>query len=79
MPVALSGLDEWKVGDRILRRILDLDEDHRVQVLTAELLRGDLPPRRLGDRAIESVCSRVQELERESAARAGARADQRST
>jgi exodeoxyribonuclease V gamma subunit len=68
IPVVLGGLDDWKVGDRILRRILDLDEDHRVRVLTAELLRGDLPPRRLGDRAIEVVCDRVQQLERESSA-----------
>jgi exodeoxyribonuclease V gamma subunit len=68
MPVMLGGLDDWKVGDRILHRILGLDADQRVPVLTAELLRGDLPPRRLGDRAIEGVVSRVQQLEQVSAA-----------
>ena len=60
MPLVLDHLEEWQIGDRILRRIIGLDDPQ--QVLTGELLRGDLPPRGLGARAIEEVCARVQQL-----------------
>ncbi|MDX6324343.1 MAG: exodeoxyribonuclease gamma subunit, partial [Nocardioidaceae bacterium] len=65
MPLALAGLEEWAVGDRILRRIIDLADPEAV--LAAELHRGDLPPRGLGERAIHDVCVKVQELATASA------------
>jgi exodeoxyribonuclease V gamma subunit len=66
MPVRLEGLDAWTIGDRVLRRVLESPDPQRV--LTAELLRGDLPPRALGFRTMEEVCRRVQELRDASAA-----------
>ncbi len=66
MPVKLEGLEEWTIGDRVLRRVLESPDPE--SVLTAELLRGELPPRSLGVRTMEEVCRRVQELRDASAA-----------
>ena len=60
MPVALDHLEQWALGDRVLRRILDGADAQ--QVLQAELLRGTLPPKELGHRALEDVCAKVQEI-----------------
>ncbi|HET6560322.1 MAG TPA: exodeoxyribonuclease V subunit gamma [Marmoricola sp.] len=65
MPVKLEGLEEWAIGDRVLRRVLESPDPQ--SVLTAELLRGELPPRGLGHRTMEEVCRRVQELRDASA------------
>ncbi|CAA9322719.1 MAG: Exodeoxyribonuclease V gamma chain [uncultured Nocardioidaceae bacterium] len=58
MPVSLDHLEEWELGDRVLRRILDGADPE--EVLQAELLRGDLPPRSLGEQALRGVCAKVQ-------------------
>ena len=60
MPVALDHLEEWALGDRVLRKILDGADAQAV--LQAELLRGTLPPRKLGQLALEDVCTKVQAL-----------------
>jgi exodeoxyribonuclease V gamma subunit len=72
MPVALDHLDEWALGDRVLRRILDGADAETV--LQGELLRGTLPPRGLGRQALETVCAKVQTL-RDAAAADRALAD----
>ena len=66
MPVALDHLEQWALGDRVLRKILDGADPEAV--LQAELLRGTLPPRRLGQLALEDVCARVQVLRDAAAA-----------
>jgi exodeoxyribonuclease V gamma subunit len=60
MPVALDHLETWVLGDRVLRRILDGADAEAV--LQAELLRGTLPPKELGHRALRDVCTKIQEL-----------------
>ena len=61
IPVDLIGLDHWAVGDRLLRRTLSglaLE-----QLVGAEWRRGRLPPRRLGQVAIDKVADTVRELQ----------------
>jgi exodeoxyribonuclease V gamma subunit len=60
MPVALDHLEAWALGDRVLRKILDGADAQTV--LQAELLRGTLPPRKLGELALRDVCAKVQVL-----------------
>ncbi len=64
MPLDLGPLDAWAIGDRILRRILAAGSDQAAAeaILAAELRRGDLPPRGLGERALADVCAKVQDL-----------------
>jgi exodeoxyribonuclease V gamma subunit len=64
IPLQLDGLEQWQVGDRILQRLLgsDTDGEEAQRVLTAEMLRGELPPRRLGERLLHELCTRVQAL-----------------
>ena len=53
IPVNLTGLDNWSVGDRLLRLRL---AGHAPELLTAaEWRRGYLPPRGLGQRAIQEI------------------------
>src|SRR5690606_23605194 len=53
MPITLTGLETWGVGDRLLGDILDgMDPEASC---TAELLRGLLPPRRLGEQTLTEV------------------------
>jgi exodeoxyribonuclease V gamma subunit len=61
IPIALSGLDRWAVGDRLLRRSLSgLDLE---RLVAAEWRRGRLPPRRLGDIALAEAADAVRELD----------------
>jgi exodeoxyribonuclease V gamma subunit len=60
LPVEVESLDLWAVGDRVLQSLLagaDIPG-----VLLAEQLRGDLPPLKLGEKQLTSICERVQEL-----------------
>ena len=60
IPVFLSGLDAWSIGERLLRLRLS---GHELELLTAaEWRRGYLPPRALGQRFIESISQEVEEL-----------------
>jgi exodeoxyribonuclease V gamma subunit len=65
IPVSLDSLEVWQVGDRLLHEML---AGHQPQdVMTAELLRGTLPPFRLGDRALEGVVEECDKLWRGTA------------
>jgi exodeoxyribonuclease V gamma subunit len=60
MPVALSGLELWQVGDRMLQEIIRgraLDD-----AVQAEWRRGALPPGRLGWRLVQQVAAAVGPL-----------------
>jgi exodeoxyribonuclease V gamma subunit len=60
IPVNLTGLDNWSVGDRLLRLRL---AGHAPELLTAaEWRRGYLPPRGLGQRAIQEITDQVEQL-----------------
>ncbi|GAA1856279.1 exodeoxyribonuclease V subunit gamma [Pseudonocardia ailaonensis] len=65
LPVQLTGLDEWSVGDRMLRdRLAGADAGHGVQ---AEWRRGELPPGALGGAVLEKVGTAVEPLVEASA------------
>ncbi|QIX25271.1 exodeoxyribonuclease V subunit gamma [Nocardioides sp. JQ2195] len=60
IPIELDPLEKWGVGDRLLRDVLDgLDP---VSSMTAEQLRGLLPPALLGQQTLRSVVNDVQAL-----------------
>ncbi|KRF12398.1 exodeoxyribonuclease V subunit gamma [Nocardioides sp. Soil797] len=60
IPIELNALEKWGVGDRLLRDVLDgLDP---VSSMTAEQLRGLLPPALLGQQTLRSVVTEVQAL-----------------
>jgi len=60
IPVTLTGLDNWSIGERLLRLRL---AGHDPGLLTAaEWRRGYLPPRALGQRAIQEITDQVEDL-----------------
>lgn len=60
IPVSLSGLDAWSIGDRLLRlRIAGHDSS---SLIAAEWRRGYLPPRGLGQKAIREINDEVEQL-----------------
>lgn len=60
LPVALNGLEEWAVGDRMLRdRLAGAGPQHTA---AAEWRRGDLPPGALGGAVLEKVDRAVEPL-----------------
>jgi exodeoxyribonuclease V gamma subunit len=60
IPVSLSGLDAWKIGERLLRLRM---AGHPPELLTAaEWRRGSLPPRGLGQAAIHDITNDVEQL-----------------
>ncbi len=72
LPVELNALEQWSIGDRLLRdRLAGMTEDDCRQ---AEWRRGVLPPGPLGARTLEDVLYDVRPLvERTAALRAQAR------
>lgn len=60
IPVDLDALELWGVGDRILREVMAGQDP--VAVMTAEQLRGTLPPGGLGTRALTTVVAESQKL-----------------
>jgi exodeoxyribonuclease V gamma subunit len=62
IPVSLSGLDAWSIGDRLLRLRLSGHEPN--PLIAAEWRRGHLPPRALGQRSITDIGEQVEELVR---------------
>jgi exodeoxyribonuclease V gamma subunit len=60
IPVRLSGLDSWSIGERLLR--LRLAGHDTSSIIDAEWRRGHLPPRRLGQRAIQEISNEVDQL-----------------
>ncbi len=60
IPVDLDALELWGVGDRLLREVLAGRDP--VAVMTAEQLRGTLPPGVLGTRSLTTVVEESQKL-----------------
>ena len=60
IPVDLDALELWQVGDRLLGEVLAGQDP--VAVMTAEQLRGTLPPGGLGERALRTVTEECQKL-----------------
>ncbi|GAW50386.1 MULTISPECIES: exodeoxyribonuclease V subunit gamma [unclassified Nocardioides] len=72
IPVALDNLEKWKVGDHLLTELLAGQD--ATAVMTAEQLRGTLPPGGLGTAALAEVVEECQKLWARSAdVRAGER------
>jgi len=60
IPISLTGLERWSLGDRLLRRYLaglSLEE-----LVAAEWRRGQVPPRAFGSTALGEVAGTVREL-----------------
>ncbi|HWJ08066.1 MAG TPA: exodeoxyribonuclease V subunit gamma, partial [Nocardioides sp.] len=64
IPVSLNGLEIWQIGDRLLREVLAADDPGATAqaVMTAEQLRGTLPPFDLGRGELAKVVGECQEL-----------------
>ena len=60
IPIDLDALELWGVGDRLLREVMAGQDPTRV--MTAEQLRGTLPPGGLGLRALTDVVTQAQRL-----------------
>lgn len=60
IPVSLTPLQSWKIGDRLLTRERERGLDDAY--LTAELLRGELPPASLGRQHLDDLTDRATEL-----------------
>jgi exodeoxyribonuclease V gamma subunit len=60
IPVSVSGLDAWSIGERLLR--LRLSGHELEPLIAAEWRRGYLPPRALGQKSIENISQQVEEL-----------------
>ena len=60
IPIDLDALELWGVGDRLLREVMAGQDP--VSVMTAEQLRGTLPPGRLGTGALHQVVEESQKL-----------------
>jgi exodeoxyribonuclease V gamma subunit len=60
IPIDLDGLEKWAVGDRLLRDVMAGGAPE--SVLTAELLRGSLPPGKLGDDSLREIAGEAQKL-----------------
>jgi exodeoxyribonuclease V gamma subunit len=60
IPVDLDALQRWGVGDRLLREVMAGQDAEAV--MTAELLRGTLPPGGLGAGSLQVVVEECQKL-----------------
>ena len=60
IPVDLDALEQWAVGDRLLREVMSGQDP--MAVMTAEQLRGTLPPGGLGTRTLTQVVEESQKL-----------------
>ncbi len=60
IPVDLDGLRSWEVGDRLLNELLAGQD--AASVMTAEQLRGSLPPGRLGHQKLSEVAQESEKL-----------------
>ncbi|GAA1780531.1 exodeoxyribonuclease V subunit gamma [Nocardioides hankookensis] len=60
IPVSLDSLEKWQIGDHLLRELLAGQDP--VAVMTAEQLRGTLPPGGLGTAALDEVVRECQKL-----------------
>ncbi|MBB6627754.1 exodeoxyribonuclease V subunit gamma [Nocardioides sp. KIGAM211] len=60
IPIDLDALELWEVGDRLLHEVLAGQDP--AAVMTAEQLRGTLPPGGLGMRSLTTVTTEAQKL-----------------
>jgi exodeoxyribonuclease V gamma subunit len=60
IPIDLDALELWTVGDRLLRQVMAGADP--TAVMTAEQLRGTLPPGTLGTQALRTVVEESQKL-----------------
>jgi len=60
IPIALDHLEQWAVGDRLVRDVLAGAEPQAG--MTAELLRGLLPPHEIGRQVLTEVVAKVRPL-----------------
>ena len=60
IPIELDALQKWEVGDRLLRGVLAGHDP--VGLMTAEHLRGTLPPGQLGEADFHKITADVQGL-----------------
>jgi exodeoxyribonuclease V gamma subunit len=60
IPVNLSGLEAWSIGERLLR--LRMAGHEPEALIAAEWRRGYLPPRALGHKAIQDITQEVEQL-----------------
>jgi exodeoxyribonuclease V gamma subunit len=60
IPVTLDNLEKWQIGDHLLRELLA--GQNPVDVMTAEQLRGTLPPGNLGEKALTEVVEECRKL-----------------
>jgi exodeoxyribonuclease V gamma subunit len=60
IPIELDALQKWGVGDRLLREVLAGHDP--VGLMTAEHLRGTLPPGQLGEADFHKITTQVQGL-----------------
>ena len=60
LPVNLNGLEAWRIGERLLR--LRMAGREPELLIAAEWRRGYLPPRALGDKAIQDIAAQVEQL-----------------
>ena len=60
IPVHLTGLDAWSIGERLLR--LRIAGHEPEALIAAEWRRGYLPPRALGQKAIQGIAEDVAQL-----------------
>ncbi len=60
IPIDLDALELWGVGDRLLREVMAGQDP--TAVMTAEQLRGSLPPGVLGTRSLTTVTEECQKL-----------------
>lgn len=65
IPIELTGLDEWAIGERMLRAHL-AGADLRA-IGTAEFVRGDLPPRARGAQTLRRIADRVTAIRSKAA------------
>lgn len=60
IPITLDALEQWAVGDRLISDVLAGADP--TESMTAEQLRGTLPPGELGRTALSAVVAKVQPL-----------------
>ncbi|MGL5825867.1 MAG: exodeoxyribonuclease V subunit gamma, partial [Nocardioides sp.] len=65
IPVELDALEKWDVGDRLLREVVAGRDP--VALMTAEQLRGTLPPGQLGEVDFRRITAQVQALVNQTA------------
>lgn len=58
IPIELDGLEKWGVGDRVLTAVLEGRSPE--EAMLAELRRGHLPPRHLGNEALTEIVGRLR-------------------